>query len=87
MKEPMLLSDITLQDNCLLVYCVVPWKTCVLMRMRAITVSSKSRLLLVLCRQTTFFFYIIWEKGSGTPSIEKAVLASTLFGVSVEYDF
>ena len=39
-----LLSDLALQDDCLLVYCAVAWRTRVLVRMRAITVSSKSRL-------------------------------------------
>ena len=43
---------------------------------------------LVLSSQTTFFPFILeWEKGSGTLSIEKAVLASTLVGVSFEFDF
>ena len=36
-----LLSDLALQDDCLLVYCAVAWRTCVLMHMRAITVSLK----------------------------------------------
>ena len=39
----MLLSDSALQDDCLLVYCAVVWRTCVLMCMCAITVSSKTR--------------------------------------------
>ena len=39
-----LLGDLALQDDCLLVYCAVPWQTRVLMCIRAITVSSKSRL-------------------------------------------
>ena len=39
-----LLSDLALQDDCLLVYCAVVWQTRVLVRMHAITVSSKSRL-------------------------------------------
>ena len=38
------LGDLALQDDCLLVYCAVAWLTCVLMCIRAITVSSKSRL-------------------------------------------
>ena len=37
----MLLSDTALQDNCLLVYCAVPWETFVLMCMCVITVSSE----------------------------------------------
>ena len=37
-----LLSNLALQDDCLLVYCAVAWRTHVLMRTRAITVSSKS---------------------------------------------
>ena len=40
-ERRVLLSDLGLQDDCLLVYCTVAWQTCVLMRMRAITVSSK----------------------------------------------
>ena len=36
----MLLSDTVLQDDYLLAYCTVAWLACVLMRMRAITVSS-----------------------------------------------
>ena len=46
------------------------------------------RRLLVSLSQTSFFFYIgVGKKGSGTLSIETAVLASTLVGVSVECDF
>ena len=37
----MLLSDLALQEDCLLVYCAVAWRTHVLMRMRAITASLK----------------------------------------------
>ena len=36
----MLSSYLALQDDCLLVYCAVAWQTRVLMRMRAVTVSS-----------------------------------------------
>ena len=40
-ERRVLLSDLGLQDDCLLVYGAVAWRTHVLMRMRAITVSSK----------------------------------------------
>ena len=43
-ERRVLLSDLDLQDDCLLANGVVVWQTRVLMRMRAITVSSKSRL-------------------------------------------
>ena len=48
-----LLSDLALQDDFLLVYCVEAWQTCVLMRMRATTVSSKSRLQQVASNRIT----------------------------------
>ena len=37
--------------------------------------------------QTTFSFVLGRENRSGTPPMEKAVLASNLVGVSVECDF
>ena len=36
-----LLSDLARQEDCLLVYCAMAWRTRVLMHMHAITVSSK----------------------------------------------
>ena len=39
----LLLSDLALQDDCLLVYCAIAWLARVLLHMHPITVSSKSR--------------------------------------------